>query len=49
MNALDLGYIMFCQVDFAMAQAYHPKIKVKRTKTFMQGDSHCDFAYYWEE
>jgi hypothetical protein len=49
MNALDLGYIMFCQVDFAMAQAYHPKIKVKRTKTLMQGDSHCDFAYYWEE
>jgi len=45
MNATDLGYIMFCQADSAMAQAF----KVKRTKTLMQGDSHCDFAYYWEE
>jgi hypothetical protein len=49
MNAADLGYIMICHSDFATAQAYHPKIKLKRTKTLMQGDSYCDHTYYWEE
>ena len=49
MNATDLGYIMFCHPDFATAQAYHPKIKLKRTKTLMQGDSYYDHTYYWEE
>ena len=49
MNATELGYIMFCHPDFVMVQACHPKIKLKRTKTLMQGDSYCDFTYYWEE
>lgn len=49
LNATDLGYIMICHPDFAMAQAYHPKIKMRRTKTLMQGDSYCDHTYYWEE
>ena len=49
LNATDLGYIMCCHSDFALAQAYHPKIKLRRTKTLMQGDSHCDQTYYWEE
>jgi hypothetical protein len=49
MNATDLGYIMSCHPDFATAQVYHPKIKLKRTKTLMQGDSYCDHTYYWEE
>ena len=49
MNATDLGYTMCCHSDFATTQAYHPKIKLRRTKTLMQGDSHCDQTYYWEE
>ncbi len=49
MNATDLGYVMFCHPDFAYAQACHPKIKMKRTKTLMQGDRYCDHTYYWEE
>ena len=49
MNSTDLGYIMVCHPDFAMVQAFHPKIKLRRTKTLMQGDNCCDRIYYWKE
>ena len=49
MKATDLGYVLFCQPDFAYAEACHPKIKMKRTKTLMQEDSYCDHTFYWEE
>jgi hypothetical protein len=49
MNAIDLGYILCCRPDFAMARAYHPRIGLKRTKTLMQGHSHCNHTYYWKE
>jgi hypothetical protein len=49
MKATDLGYVLHCQPDFAYAEACHPKIKMKRTKTLMQGDSYCDHTFYWEE
>ena len=49
MKAIDLGYVLFCQPDFAYAEACHPKVKMKRTKTLMQGGSYCDHTFYWEE
>ena len=49
MNATDLGYNICCRPDFAMARAYHPKIRLKRTKTLMQGDGYCNHTYYWKE
>jgi len=49
MNATDLGYVLHCQPDFAYAEACHPRIKMRRTKTLMQGDSYCDHTFYWEE
>ncbi|MEM2914046.1 MAG: L-2-amino-thiazoline-4-carboxylic acid hydrolase [Candidatus Bathyarchaeia archaeon] len=49
LNATDLGYVVCCQPDFAVASHYHPKIKMKRTKTLMQGDECCNHTYYWEE
>ena len=49
MNATDLGYVLHCQPDFAYAEACHPRIKMKRTKTLMQGDSYCDHTFYCEE
>ena len=49
MDATDIGYVMVCHPDFAMAQAFHPKIKLRRTKTLMQGDTLCGHIYYWEE
>lgn len=49
LDATDLGYIMCCHTDFAAARAYHPKIKLRRTKTLMQGDNCCDHTFCWEE
>ena len=49
MNATDLGYVLHCQPDFAYAQACNPHIKLRRTKTLMQGDSYCDHTFYWEK
>jgi hypothetical protein len=49
MKATDLGYVLNCQPDFAYVKACHPNIKLKRTKTLMQGDDYCDHTFYWEE
>ncbi len=49
MNAADLGYIMLCNTDFAATPAFHPKLRLRRTKTLMQGDECCNFDCYWEE
>lgn len=45
----DFGYSLSCHGDFEMAKAFHPKIKLTRTKTLMQGDDHCDICYTWED
>jgi len=49
LNATDIGYILCCRPDFAMARAYHPNIRLRRTKTLMQGSSCCNHTYYWKE
>lgn len=48
MNATDIGYALLCHVDFAYAKAYHPKGRMVRTKTLMQGDGYCNHTYIWE-
>lgn len=49
MGAADIGFLWNCKPDFALIQAMHPRLKLKRSKTLMQGDECCDFTYYWEE
>jgi hypothetical protein len=49
MKATDLGYVLFCHPDFAYAEACHPNIKMRRTKTLMQGNDYCDHTFCWEE
>ena len=49
MNAQDLGYILFCHPDFAMAETINSSLKLERTKTLMQGDDYCDHVYSWTE
>jgi len=39
----DLGYVFSCGRDFAMVTGFNPRMTLKRTKTLMQGDAHCDF------
>ena len=47
--ASALGYVMCCHPDYAMTKAFHPNLKLVRTKTLMQGDECCDSTYVWEE
>ena len=49
LEAEELGYLMVCNTDHAYAQTCHPQIKLRRSKTLMQGDSYCDHTWYWEE
>jgi hypothetical protein len=46
-NAGDLGYLTICYGDFASAKAYHPKLKLRLTKTLMQGFECCNHRYTW--
>ena len=39
----DLGFEFSCARDFAMVDGFNPLMTLKRTKTIMQGDEHCDF------
>ncbi len=45
----ELGYAICCHPDFAAASHYHPKIRLRRTKTLMKGDGYCNHRYYWQE
>ena len=49
LNAEDLGYIICCHPDFIMAEVTNPNLRLKRTKTLMQGDNCCDHEYIWTE
>jgi hypothetical protein len=47
-NAADIGYASTCHPDFAAASAFNSKMKLIRTKTLMQGDSHCNHRWVVE-
>jgi hypothetical protein len=47
-NAADIGYATICHGDFSEARAYHPKLKLERTKTLMQGHDCCNHRWTWE-
>jgi len=48
-NAPEIGYAICCYPDFAMAKAFHPNLRLTRTKCLMKGDDYCDSTYIWEE
>ena len=45
----EIGHLLSCQRDATFCEGYDPRIKLKRTQTIMQGASHCDFDYTFEE
>jgi hypothetical protein len=47
-NAANIGYATICHGDFTEARAYHPKLKLERTKTLMQGHDCCNHRWTWE-
>jgi hypothetical protein len=47
-KAADLGFNCICFADYAMAEAYNPKIKLIRDKTLMQGHDCCNHKYVFK-
>jgi hypothetical protein len=41
----ELGFLLVCASDFAIADGFDPDVEFTRTQTIMQGASHCDFRY----
>ena len=48
-DAQDIGYEVACQPDFEVLPVFSPNLRLKRTKTLMEGDDCCNFEYTWEE
>ncbi|WP_439572886.1 L-2-amino-thiazoline-4-carboxylic acid hydrolase [Phreatobacter sp.] len=45
----EIGHLLSCQRDGTFCEGYDPKLKLERTQTIMQGASHCDFRFSYEE
>lgn len=41
----DLGGVLSCARDGALAVGFDPSIRLTRTQTIMQGATHCDFRF----
>ena len=41
----ELGFLLVCTADFAVADGFGADVKLTRTQTIMQGADHCDFRY----
>lgn len=49
MGLQEIGHLLSCNRDASFCDGYDPRLKLTRTQTIMQGASHCDFRYRWEE
>ncbi|HWO25114.1 MAG TPA: L-2-amino-thiazoline-4-carboxylic acid hydrolase [Kofleriaceae bacterium] len=45
----EIGHLLSCNRDGAFCEGYDPKLKLERTQTIMQGASHCDFHFRYED
>ncbi len=45
----DIGHLLSCQRDGTFCEGYDKRLKLTRTQTIMQGASHCDFNYKYED
>ena len=45
----EIGHLLSCQRDGTFCEGYDTKLKLTRTQTIMQGASHCDFHYRYED
>lgn len=41
----ELGFLLTCSADFAVAEGFGADVQLTRTQTIMQGAGHCDFRY----
>lgn len=44
-----IGHLLSCQRDGTFCEGYDPRLKLKRTQTIMQGATHCDFEYTYDD
>ena len=49
MGVPDLGFLLSCSRDFALTKGISRKLDLFRTRTIMQGDTHCDFRFRIKE
>jgi len=47
MGLAKIGHLLSCNRDGTFCTGYNPAIKLERTQTIMEGNSHCDFRYRW--
>jgi hypothetical protein len=47
-DAAAIGYACICHPDFGVAAGFHPKFKLIRTKTLMQGHDCCNHRWIQE-
>ncbi|AIO70173.1 L-2-amino-thiazoline-4-carboxylic acid hydrolase [Burkholderia oklahomensis] len=41
----EIGHLLSCARDSVFIEGYDPRIALTRTRTLMQGGTHCDFRY----
>jgi predicted hydrocarbon binding protein len=49
MGARDLGCVLSCGRDFALVRGFNPRMRLRRTRTIMEGDDRCDFRIKFAE
>jgi hypothetical protein len=49
LDSAALGYAIYCHGDYEYAKTLHPRGRMVRSKTLMQGDPCCDHTYVWED
>lgn len=45
----EIGHLLSCQRDGTFCEGYDTRLKLTRTQTIMQGATHCDFSYRFDE
>ncbi len=49
MGLAEIGPLLSCNRDGSFCEGYDPRLKFTRTQTLMQGASHCDFRYCYDD
>jgi hypothetical protein len=44
----ELGFCLSCSRDEPFTKGFNPRMKLLRTRTIMEGASHCDFRFVLE-
>ena len=45
----ELGFLLYCNRDFALSEGISPELKLERSQTLMEGAPHCDFRFRIKE